>query len=268
MKPEGEATPGAGETPPQASREHLLSNPEVLVDAIKDILAARALQLDAEQAIRGLDALPELGFHPVLAAGLSAHGLGVVREALFPGDVEAMARRRVKRAERERCDLVLLPRPDAMLLDPVRQHVERDEMQRTLFAAIQPRAPAEGVRPEDAYWLEVKAVGQFTYTNGWLGPNGAYASELTRATSDLDKIARDRHILRGGLLIILFTRDRATADHDLGVLLDRCLARDVPMRTPSIARFAIGDRMGNALCTLWLAPARCGDHDAARDAHH
>jgi hypothetical protein len=273
MEREGQTAgepPEPRETLASDAIERLLSNPDLLVDVLAEILSARASAIEAEQAVRGLDALGEVEFHPLLAEGLIVRGIGVVREALFPGDVEALAKKRAKRAERERCDLVLLPRVGAVLLDPVRQNIDREDAQQTLFAAVEPAPEADGVRAEDAYWLEVKAVGQFTYSNGWVGANTTYSSELVRATTDLTKIARDRHIHRGGLLLIVFTRDQATADHDLRVLFDRCVERNLPIRTPTIARFTINDRIGNGLCTLWLAPVRSGtDYEGGvAEAHH
>jgi len=240
--------------------ETLLSHPEALVDALASVLAARNTALDAEQAVRGLDALSEVEFHPMLAQAFGALGLGVAREALYPGEVERSARLRAKRAERERCDLVLLPSPGATLIDPVRRRMERDDAAQTLFASVAKEQPREeaSIAPEDAFWLEVKIVGQFAYTNGWTGANSTYSSELARALADLPKIARDPSIHRGGLLLILFTRDRETGDHDLRVLAERASSRGEPMRSPVSARFPIADRIGNALCTLWLAPARCG----------
>ncbi len=228
------------------------------MDALGAELSARAAALDGEQAVRGLDALSEVEFHPLLAQAFVGMGLGVAREAVYPGQIELASRVRARRAERERCDLVLLPLPGASLRDPVRERIHRDEELGTLFGSLAPTPHEDRIAPEDAFWLEIKVVAQFAYTNGWTGPNRAYASELTRALADLPKIARDPSIHRGGLLLIAFTRDRATAEHDLGVLRERAIERDEPMRPPVHVSFHIGDRIGNAACTLWLAPARCG----------
>lgn len=245
--------------------ERVLTHPEALVDIALAALREKALNLDAENAVHGLDAHEELWFHPLLADGFAAAGLGVAREALYPGNVEALARLRARRAQRERCDLVLLPRAGARLLDPVARSIERDDIGTTLFAPVAEHLPPEpsGVAPADAYWMEVKVVGQFCFTDGWSGPNRAYAAELTGAIADVAKIGRDPHIRRGGLLLVLFTADQRTADHDIDVALTRASERGVRSRAPARARTPITDRIGNALCTLVLVPADCGMDDPA-----
>ncbi|QYU66125.1 hypothetical protein J4558_14085 [Leptolyngbya sp. 15MV] len=140
--------------------ERVLTHPEALVDIALAALREKALNLDAENAVHGLDAHEELWFHPLLADGFAAAGLGVAREALYPGNVEALARLRARRAQRERCDLVLLPRAGARLLDPVARSIERDDIGTTLFAPVAEHLPPEpsGVAPADAYWMEVKVA--------------------------------------------------------------------------------------------------------------
>ena len=223
-------------------------------------LAAGALRdaearLDQEQAVRGLDALAEVELHPILAEGLVAQGFGVIREQPFPGEPAS----RPEHRERERCDLVLLPSPDAVLADPVATLREQDRLAGTLFeqhAAQRPPDPA-AVAPEDAYWLEIKCVGQHTIVDGYAGPNRTYASELIRAiATDVRKLARDPHIDTGALLLALFTADEAIARHDLDAALHRCLDRHVPLGHPEIDAFPITDRIGNTTCLVALIPAR------------
>lgn len=240
-----------------ASPVDLLSSVDALVDVAAAALSQREAELRLEQAVRGLDALEELEFHPLLSAAFSAAGLGVVREAVYPAEVASRARPR--RSERRRCDLVLLPGPGT-LLDPVAARVESEAVAGSLFGAVAEKlepATAGGTRPEDAYWLEVKTVGQFAFVDGWSGPNRSYSSDMARALSDLDKLGGDGHIHRAGLALILFTRDQATADHDIDALYGQAIANAAPTLSPSRARLPIVDRIGNGLCTVCLFPVRC-----------
>jgi hypothetical protein len=222
--------------------------PDQIADLCAAALKNRAEALRLEQAVRGLDALQETEFHPLLADGLAAAGFGVACEFPYPGEL----RRRF--AERERCDLVLTPSPEVPILDPVELVKEAEAAAGTLFGGVA-EAPLEGIPPEEAYWLEVKLVGQFCFSNGVPGPNRAYASELlSLAASDIPKIARDARIRHGGLILILFTDDRATAEHDLAAFLHRCLDKELPVSSPSVARFEIPDLIGNTLCTISVVP--------------
>ena len=51
---------------------------------------------------------------------------------------------------------------------------------------------------------------------------------------------------------MLLTSDRATAEHDVGVMTHRLLDRDLPIQPPLTASVQIQDRIGNSLCTLVL----------------
>lgn len=222
-----------------------------LVAAARDTLREESERSIAEQAIHGIDALSEVALHPLLAAGFAARGWGVAREQPYPGEVS----RRAKRPQRERCDLVLLPPGCTALADPVVQLLEADKAAATLFAGL--AGTAVGAAPGDAFWIEVKAVGQYTYTLGVPGPNRTYAGELTRSlTGDLAKLSRERLLRAGGLLLVLFTADEATAEHDVGVALHRALDRRVEFRTPRVERFALPDRIGNGVCTVALFEVR------------
>lgn len=227
-----------------------------LPDQIADVAAAalerHADALRLEQAVRGLDAMEEVEFHPLLADGFLAAGFGAHREAPYPGQPA----RRPKHAERERCDLVLTASPAAPLRDPVLELKELDAAAGTLFAPMaETLSVAPGVNPDEAYWLEVKLVGQYCYTQGVPGPNRSYASELLSISArDIPKLARDPRINHAGLLLILFTADRQTADHDLAVFMHRCLDKGLPVSSPSLARFDIPEIIGNRLCTVSLTP--------------
>lgn len=229
---------------------------EDLAEAVAGRLRSRAAELDLEQAVRGIDALTEVELHPLLREGLAEAGFGVLAERPYPGEP---ARRPLHR-ERERCDVVLLP-PDAPrgvgLADPVQVLKEADDLAATLFAAVTPAATAPGVSPRDAFWLEVKSVGQFAFVNGVPGPNGAYASELVRGPAlDAAKLSRDPMIEHSAVLVVLFTADERTALHDLGVMVHKCLDRDLPVCVPTTVRFPITERIGNAVCSVSLIRVR------------
>lgn len=171
-----------------------------------------------------------------------------------------------KHRDRQRCDIVLTPEPNQTLADALlteaadrkRKSAARGTLFETL-AASEPRAasPPGSIPPEDAFWLEVKVVAQFDLSSGVPGFARAYASSLTKSlTGDLHKLAEDPRIHRGGVLLVLFTLDRATADHDLPIALHRCLDRELPITTPETRRFDITDRLGNALCSLCLVGLR------------
>lgn len=226
-------------------------SPDDLLDAARLALLAEEGRRDAEQAVYGVDSLREIDLHPILAAGFAAHGLGVLREHPYPG----LAARRPAKSHRDRCDLVLLPRAGLRLLDPTAALRARELGEGTLFEHAAPPA-ADLASPAEAYWLEVKAVGQFEFVHGVPSPNHAYAGALNAAiTGDLAKIAGQEAIRRAGLLLILFTAAADVATHDLGVALHRAIDRGVRFREPRLAMFPIRDRIGNAACTLALLDA-------------
>ncbi|MEE2907953.1 MAG: hypothetical protein VX527_08995 [Planctomycetota bacterium] len=204
-----------------------------LADAMEAQLRDEESRLKTEQSVSGLDARDEVTLHELLASGLADAGLGVHREIRYP---EARTKR--KRSAGDRCDLVLTPgnRPLAV-----------PEAENTLFAG-----PSE-VSLEDAFWLEVKVVSQFTEE----GANAAYTSQLlSTVREDITKLSRDPGILHAGLLILLFTSDPTIAEHDLGIWQDRCLERALPIAAPCHRVIPIADRLGNRVCTMRLYPVR------------
>jgi hypothetical protein len=204
-----------------------------------------------EQAVYGLDALSEVELHPLLASAFEGAGLGVRREWPYPGDVE----KRQKLGARSRCDLVLTGAGEE-LLDPVAELLETDKAAGTLFEAA-PTLTQAGPRrfAGDALWMEVKVVGQYTYTLGVPGPNRAYGSDLTGSLAiDLAKIAADSALRWAGLLLVLFTDERETADHDLMVALHRALDKGLSFSAPLVEAFEIPDRVGNRVCSVALVP--------------
>jgi hypothetical protein len=180
----------------------------------------------------------------------------VLAEQPYPGRPE----RRPLHRERERCDLVVLPEglpAGTVLADPVALLREADQRAGTLFSCAAPAVGTPGVEPGHAFWLEVKAVGQFAFTNGVPGPNAAYASELVRGPAlDCAKLSRDPMIEHAGVLLVLFTDDERTASHDLGVMVHRCMDRDLPVCEPVTVRFPLTDRIGNRVCSVSLIRVR------------
>jgi hypothetical protein len=229
-------------------------NPASLGQIAASALEARSLALRLEQAVHRLDAFEEVGFHPLLAAGFTDAGFGVLREVPYPGGPT----RRPRHAERLRCDLVLTPERDIGLRDPVAELRSRDDASGTLFAPLADSlSVSPGIESREAFWMEIKLIGQFCYSAGVPGPNRTYASELLRlAAGDIPKLAADRLIHHAALLLILFTADRATADHDLAAFVHRGLDHDLPISTPSMFRFAIDDVIGNSLCTVCIVPVK------------
>jgi len=190
-----------------------------LADALAAGLARAADAVELEQAVSGLDACSELELHPILQAALRDAGYGVFAEQRFPRD-----RTRRKRSAGARCDLVVTP--DAA-------------------------TPLDDAALGEALWIEVKVVAQFQR----LGPNRGYARALqTPVWSDVEKLASDPTIVHGLVLLVLFTADATTADHDLEVWRARAIDRGLHL-WPRVQRsLPIGDRIGNRLCTVALFP--------------
>lgn len=229
--------------------------PDQIIQTIAAQMHKVAIALDAEHAVQGLDALDELGLHPIVEKALAASNLGVFREFPYP----LPPKLRPDHRERERCDLVLTPNPLGPPADPVRERKDRDKAVDTLFEPIvESIASEKKVTPiEECFWLEVKAVGQYTYTDGLPGPNQTYTSQLTRGpAADVAKLARDPLIHQAGVLIVLFTQDETTAKHDLSVMVHKMLDLDLPISSPFVESFPINDRIGNTNCTLAITPLR------------
>lgn len=202
-----------------------------VADAIEGGLRRRMAQLDLEQSVTGLDALDELALHAILADCLAEAGYGVQRERRYPAD-----RAKRRESEGERCDLVLTP--DGR---PLRE----TDAKATLFDR------PDAVEPDEAFWLEVKLVSQFTEE----GPNRNYASQLlSTVRHDVTKLSKDPDILRAAILIVLFVRDAIVAEHDLGVWQDRCLQRGLPIGAPSVRTLPMTDRLGNGVCAIAVYP--------------
>ncbi len=262
------------ESRPDSTAMHTLPDAGAILDCAAAALAAEERRWLVEQAARGLDSLDEVELHPVLAAGFAAAGWGVAREQPYPAEWKRRKARRKtlpENTERQRCDLVLMPSPGQRLRDGLvmARAVESDRAAAagTLFQPLGPLPEASVgpggtgavggagafVEPEDAYWLEVKVVGQYCFSQGVPGPNGAYGSELVRGVcADVRKLRDDPGILRCGVLLVLFAADAFVAEHDLAALAHKCLDRQLPIRSPLRGRVAIADRIGNTLCEVCL----------------
>ncbi|MBC7833894.1 MAG: hypothetical protein H7Y88_02190 [Phycisphaerales bacterium] len=247
--------------------------PDELIESAAAALREHEITFRLEQSVTGLDALEETRLHPILHRGLAAAGFGVLREQPYPDEWRARRGESSLPRDRLRCDLLLTPHPGQRLRDPLhiakRFTAARREIEGTLFEPLgftaasgaqepEPAAAAsDTASPEDCLWLEAKLVAQFCYSAGIPGPNRTYAPELLRhIPADLAKLAKDSMIAQAGVLLIHFTADEATADHDMVQLMHRCLDKELPVESPRKARFAIADRIGNNLCTLWLIGVR------------
>ncbi len=231
------------------------SIPEI-TQAIARSLEAHALALDAERAVRGLDALSEVEFHPIIARGLESLDLSVWREWPYPSFV-GTARQPLPR-DRERCDLVLAPAGIEPPADPIAQAASRRAAAGSLFEGqlLADLHASDAPEPEDLFWLEIKIVGQHVVVDGAERANAQYSSELVQAGRDLEKLASDPRIALGGLALIHFTADKRTAEHDQGEVLNRWLDRGWPVRNPESAGFALTDRIANQWCSVMLTPVR------------
>jgi len=227
---------------------------EQIADALADGLRVRAGKLDAEDAVYGLDAQSELELHPLLRNSLSRAGFGVFSEQPYPGDPWL----RSKESARDRCDIVLTPDPETALGDDTSELKERDKSAGTLFEASIRDRPlvAEGLEPEDAFWLEVKSVGQHSVVAGVAGADRAYAADLLACRNDVSKLAGDDRIRFGALCVVLFTADEQTARHDLDALMHTCLDEDLPVSAPAVRVVDITERIGNTVAAIMLAPVR------------
>lgn len=206
-------------------------HPFEIVNAVEAGLRGAAGGADLEQAVYSIDALDELGLHPVIERGLKGAGFGVWREQRYP------SQRTGKRgSEGRRCDMVLTE--DGRLLAEL-------EPEPTLFD------PPDAVALEDAYWLEIKTVAQHTTE----GPFPHYARELlSPVAQDIKKLYGDGKIAHAGLLLVLFNEDQRTAEHDIVAWYNRCRAKLVPVLSPVTRGFALRDRLGNGWVSVSLFP--------------
>jgi hypothetical protein len=247
------------------------SSDEILT-AVARAVALEESRRALEQAVYGVDALEEVELHPIIERGIAEAGFGVLREQRYPSEWKRKRARRgafADDAQRMRCDIVVTPKPGQKLADElvvVRAKDKRKaQVEGTLFEQVAATRDAmddggafdpelgDVVSPGSAYWLELKVVGQFCFVAGVPGANGSYSSQLTRGIGgDLRKLRDDSAIVRGGVVLVLFARDHETINADVVTLTHRLMDRHIPVRTPSIERFAIADRIGNSVCACVL----------------
>ena len=207
---------------------------EAVADAAANAVEREADRLRTEQATTGVDFLTELELHPILKSGFeSTGGWGVGGEIRYP--TQSSTRRK---SEGERCDIVLTASRD-------------------LEIAVDSPAPLFAhrlVEPEDALWLEVKVVAQHVIYEGYSRPNPNYTSELLQGvTADITKLAREPRIVHAALLLVLFTQDNQTAEHDISAWYTRAVEKARPVSAPITRSFDIPDLIGNARCSVALA---------------
>lgn len=208
-----------------------------IADAAAEGLRARAAALDDEQSPYGLDAADELALHPHLQRAFLDAGFGVLPEERYPA-----SRARPRRSEGDRCDIVLTTQPGEPLLDPL--------LAGTLFGH-------RGLHPAEALWIEVKTVHQFGLTSGVAGQNPAYSAEwLAAAASDVRKLAGEEAIAHAAVLIVAFTLDEPTIEHDVLAFAHRCLDKGFPIGAPVRRSFRIADRLGNSLASVVVVEVR------------
>lgn len=230
-------------------------SPEVIAAAAAEGLRTRALELDTEQAVEGIDALDEKEIHPLLAQGLRLAGWGVIQEQPYPSSRLSRPQDR----DRLRCDLVLTPEPGQTLVDKILAERERNRAAETLFANVAESRmdTSEAVDPREAMWLEVKVVGQYTALRGASEPNATYASEMTRGPlGDLRKLASDPAIAHAGTILVMFTESQRIAEHDLDMVTHRCLDAGLDVAAPVTTGLPILNRMGNGWATVGLIRLR------------
>lgn len=197
-----------------------------MLEAVAEGFARASADVEREQAVRGLDSRSELMLHVLIHESLRDAGFGVFPEQRFPMD------RFVKqRSMGARCDVVLTQ--DGRPL--VSESVTADD----------------AVALSDAAWVEVKTVAQ--WKEG--GPNHAYARTLQGPVwKDVSKLAKDEALRHAAVLLVLFTASETVAEHDLDVWSQRAALRGLPLWPRTQRHVPIGDRLGNAVCTLSIFP--------------
>lgn len=211
---------------------HAVWDLEAVADAASRAIERETDRLRAEQSTTGVDFRTELEMHPLLRDGLAAVG-GVHAEIRFPSGIKSP-----KRSEGERCDIVLTASPD-------------------LDISVDSPAPFFAHRlaePEDALWIEVKVVAQHVLYDGYSRPNPNYTAELLQGvTADVTKLSREPRIVHAAVLLVLFSADERTAEHDLAAWHTRAIEKGKPVSVPITRTYTIPDLIGHTRCTLALA---------------
>jgi hypothetical protein len=229
--------------------------PSQIIEMISHQLQASDAELRQQHAYHGLDALSETQLHPLLAQAFTATPHGASREVGYPSS----PLERPNDAQRQRCDLVLTPIKQQLLIDPVQEQRAQDQALGTLFESMaEDFLPnPDSTPPESAYWIEVKSIAQFSYVDGIPGPNSKYTSDLlVGPRDDVIKLASDPLIHHGAALVILFCEDENIGTHDMAALTTELINQDLPVALPDIESFPITNHAGNGWCTLGLIPIK------------
>jgi len=218
-------------------------------------LASIDTDLHRENAHRGLDSYPEILLHPLLCQGFADAPYTVLREVGYPSS----SMTRPNNAQRQRCDLVFISGRNLRLFDPINEQRVRDNAVGTLFEPIaQAHEPEpDEITPQDAYWVEVKSVAQFSYVDGVPGPNASYTHELLDGPRrDVIKLGSEPLIHHGAVLIMLFSQEQKIGVHDITQTARTMIDHDLPISMPVVESFPITNHASNAWCTLGLIPVR------------
>lgn len=205
-------------------------SPADIVEAAAAGLARAAQAMDLEDAVRGLDDLPERQVQETLAHAFAEAGWIVAREVRYP------SHRPRSKAAGARCDLVLTH--DAPL---------KPDAEASLFDPVDPTPP------ESACWIEVKVAAAMDVE----GASPAYARTLSHtAIADAAVLASETHLHHALLLLVLFGRDEATLRQDVRTWVDEARIAGVQVETPRVRTFALRERRGNATAAVVGVPIR------------
>lgn len=203
-------------------------NPADIADAAARAVRSEAERLDAEDAVRGIDDVPERRLQALLARAFTEAGWTVEREVRYP------SRRPAARSAGARCDLVLTHgapmRPDApaSLFDPERP-----------------------TPPEGACWIELKVAAARDVE----GAASGYARTLSHATlQDVATLAGEPSVRHGVALLVLFGASDEALQRDVRTWSDDAAASGLPVQWPRVRSFAIRDRRGNAAAAVVAVP--------------
>lgn len=230
-------------------------NQSEIADLIADELRERAHAKSVEPVHFGIDSLCEVELHPFLCQSFTNSAFGVQREVRYPSS----ALSRPTESQRKRCDLVLTPSQEMSIFDPIHEQRLVDELAQTLFAGhLDAQTHKDSVcQPQEAYWIEVKVVGQFQYVDGVPMPNSAYAAELTIGPKlDVIKLASEPIIHAGAILVIVFTELKEAGPHDIGHAVGLWIDQELPISIPEIRSFPIPNYGGNEWCSIGLVPVK------------
>ena len=230
-------------------------NTTEIIQMMSHYLQSENHRLQDAHAYVGLDSHAEIELHPLLAQAFAPSSFGIHREVGYPSSPMS----RPNDAQRQRCDLVLTPIEGQALFDPIHEQRVQDKAVGTLFESfVADHLPDEGdALPEDAYWIEVKSVGQFSYVDGVPGANPKYTADLLGGPrSDVIKLASEPLIRFGGSLVVLFSEDQETGPHDIAASAQAMIEHDLPIAVPVFESFPITNHAGNEWCTLGLIPIR------------